>query len=716
MRFTARFLILAITKAKAEFFAKQYKLDVREVEEVAKCDPSPTSAFTSWLCNAYRTDRDMTKIEALTEPLKAFMKMTNNPEFPKDKKDIGKYTPESLLKLTDSPRAYRRNLSQKGIEKLIMEEGVPGAELVWNARGFKMWKVSNPRYAQFLSSNTGWCTAQPGYSTDYCSKGHLYPVYFQNKPLAQGYQSQRDSSVAFLNKEDNPVSLSDPAIALMLESIQHPIMKAFEVKTLNEDRLDRLVDETVEGEITAKKLSLSSKNAQAIYFTTKALANKNDEWWIEGLEALLDYPALLKQLIFNHSVSMVSKIHQQDPNLAEEIVYELQANEFLTSDHMDRWLALGAEVPPEVLDSYIEELINSPKDFGGVKFVSDALNAKVLTFTPRTPRIDITTRRLETLFKGNPKNMDILPAALHIWKEIKHKNAWDIPQLKEQAEYQQRMAAIKTAVMKPIVGTEVTPGPDYEGNAAPGTKGTIIEVKKEGEDYAANVKWEDDSNEELIVSKEMGYYSLSRAAGAREPGWLPVKSHLKVGDHVIPSEHWEKQNIVPDGTIGIVTELTDGGDMAVVEWQDLPADRVERAQMGAFYTRRFKKVIPIETDAQGNKFNADGEQIDDTGRPTNKEPIIPATGPYTELNAGHDPISIGGAMRRILEVDNGCVYLSGGADLIARVLGGDENTEARHRYAEDVSGENSDRTKTSPELSPEGLAKLANALIAELGE
>ena len=51
-RFTARFLVLAITKAKAEFFAKQFGLEVAEVEEVSKCDPTPASSLTGWLSPA----------------------------------------------------------------------------------------------------------------------------------------------------------------------------------------------------------------------------------------------------------------------------------------------------------------------------------------------------------------------------------------------------------------------------------------------------------------------------------------------------------------------------------------------------------------------------------------------------------------------------------------------------------------------------------------
>ena len=718
MKFTARFLILAIPKSKANFLAKQCGITVEEVEKVSESDPSPTSAFTGWLCHIYKTDKDIPLVESLFEPLKNFIKICHNPEFPKEKRDIGRYTPEELLTLTGNPRAYRRNLSQKGIEKLIMEEGVPGAELIWNAKGFKMWKVSNPRYARFLSSNTSWCTAQVSYSEDYCSKGHLYPIYFKNKPLVQGYQSQRSTDIEFLNKEDHQIDLTQPEILFMLQSITHPIMRNFEAKTLNSDKLDELIRKGEDGITTAKQLAFHSQNAQAIASVTKALQKGKEEWWVEGLEFLLDYPALMKRVILNESsVDGAEKLAKLDPVLAKEIAYELQAENYFVAKSIPWLIALGGEVSEETKKEAMENLLENPEKFGNSTFFAKLVNDMVMSynFAEGSAR---TSGKLASLLTLNSGNESLIPAAMHLWREFKHSNAWQCKLVLDQPEYTERMAAIKEAITAPNYGKKVVPGPDFEGDVPNGTQGTITGVVPEENGFTCTVEWDNGVTGEVMIAPKLGYYGLSRSSGSREPIKILVADvPLKVGDTVSPSPDWKRTQIVPMGSYGIVTDVENreaGRETLIqVDWDhELPRWEESRDWDG-FYAHRLVKVMNVEIDADGTMYNEEGKEVDKKG-----EVITPlsldSTGKYTRL-IPDDSVKIGGGWYEVRDGADGTVYLMNAAELIFSVLG-DDDEEAKHLYAESVSGEHSNRGKRSPELSPEGLAKLANALIAVIGE
>ena len=718
MHFTSRFLVLAITKAKADFFANRDGITVEEVEKISQSDPTPSGSFTSWLCNIYKVDKDMALIQSLAEPLKGFIKICNNPEFPKEKKDIGQYTPESLLELTGNPRNFRKNLSQKGLEKLIMDEGVPGAELVWNARGFKMWKVSNPRYARFLSSNTSWCTAQFGYSNDYCSKGFLYPVYFKNKPLAQGYQSESDTSIQFLNKEDHEIELSLPEMQLMLETIDLPVMKNFEVKTLNSNRLDRLLSEQGEQGIeAAKKLSLHSGNQNATFHTAYWLARNKKQWWIEGLETLLDSPARLKRIILETPVETVAKIKEQNPALAKEICYEFTTNQYFEDrSHMGYIMALGGEISKEIVDAYVQELLSSPTDFGEVPEITAGVAERAMRQPDSTMVI---------LLEKNSNNPGLVEAAMYVWREFKHKAEWKCPLVTNQPEYQQRMEEVKAAVKKPVEGMKIVPGPDYTESVPAGTIGTIIAVRSVRDGYDVDVEWETgDIEYDLMTSSKLGFFSLSAAPGTRRQERISVKitnKNIEIGDSVTPSDQWSKTDTVPMGSIGTVTDIETGDSelKLSVDWTGTISDpdlleRYSRRGSG-FFAYRFNKLMDVDIDTEGRMYDQNGDEVDKNGKKV--KPPTQDTEHFAELE-NNQRIRIGGRDCRVRDGVHG-YYLEEGEYLIAEVLnqqGVQYSDTAKHGYAEEVSGEASNTGCRSPELSLEGLTKLANALYAALGE
>ena len=140
--FLSRLLIAELRVDQINAFKKQFQLTDEQIKVCNDADPSPKGTYSRWLCQVYTQTKgkDPVKLKAvqdLTEPLKKYMKLCNNPDFPKDKKDIGQFTPDTLLKLVGNERRYLRNLSPSAIEKLLKSEGLPGAKIIWSGGGFK---------------------------------------------------------------------------------------------------------------------------------------------------------------------------------------------------------------------------------------------------------------------------------------------------------------------------------------------------------------------------------------------------------------------------------------------------------------------------------------------------------------------------------------------------------------------------------------------------
>ncbi len=197
-RFSSFLFNAALSPKKLEALAKKYGMAEEKIQGFVEWDPTPNQAYLDWICREFKGSG---VDESITEVLKKFNNLKNSPTF-EGSKNIFDYTVESLTALfTKKLRHQLKDLSQGEIENKLKTEGLPGAKLVLNNGKWKMWKVTNYRYAMILGTGTRWCTANEGHAKSYCADGPLYPIYKNDVPFAQGYVGS--SSIVLYNTMDN---------------------------------------------------------------------------------------------------------------------------------------------------------------------------------------------------------------------------------------------------------------------------------------------------------------------------------------------------------------------------------------------------------------------------------------------------------------------------------------------------------------------------------
>ncbi len=498
--FIAAFLLFAgLSESKRNFIAKQYKIDPEIVDKISEYDPTPKKGFTAWLVKVFMQEPgdDNSKfhlLSTLTEPLSRFVKLTNSPEFPKDKRDIGTYSAKSLLDLVGDERKYRRNLSDKEIERMIMTTGIPGAELIWDGGGFKMWKVTNSKYARFLSSNTSWCTAQPNYSKSYCTSGTLYPIYYLGKPFAQGHINEEQGALEFLNSEDEPIDILNDTTIAMLKTIDNPIMETLKRKIFSTSYLNRLLDEqeSNEGRIDPKFIELvrSSNSLHAIAMVCRYT------WWEEGWDLLLDHPDL-----FINTVKNVKKgVLDDHPEIAEEVLSTFDEDNLTyrdiatfirlgradrlvdllmkgaISDTFDLFEHLNSETAEELRKALVNKVNNTP--------TKDAALEEVIGRTGDVTCQDAYWKK----FIKKPVDFGVM----RLWRRLDRSAAY-----RTVAEEYRKFPKVLEE------GQTVRPGPDWKG-AETETTGKV--VGRDGNSYT--IKWEDDTESQYVYDKGESSYPI----------------------------------------------------------------------------------------------------------------------------------------------------------------------------------------------------------------
>jgi hypothetical protein len=565
---------VALNESKKNFLCKQYGLTPEQVDLIAEADPTNSvnkNTYTAWLCKVVKDGKSIESLSTLTEPLKKFMRLLNSPEFPADKKDIGRYTPESLLQLVGSDRKYRRNLSQSAIEKMIMNEGVPGAKLIWNSDGFKMWEVTNPEYARFLSSNTSWCTAQVAYSNQYCNKGALYPVYFKGKPLAQGYYTSDMQDITFLDVQDQAVKLSDPIIMGMLQTITNEPMNIFRRKSMTGQFLNRMGGNW-EDVKPAADLCLKFGLARGI----EALCLRFN--WPEGFEFLLDYPRMLYTVLDNRDDDETAKLVNEQPELAEEMLYEASK---VGEKGSLATLAFGLDENSqrEFFDGDIDLFIGK----SGLEVNSKVVEEILLDKIRNTSKHDMSGHYSSLIrqFMNNNK-WGYTQSVFEYWKKFWPADASGLPRieeaLKQHPEYAERMAIIKEIPSRYRVGDIIELGPDYTG----GHTGTAKVVAKSG--GSVTLEFEDGGTGASIGNDpKAGRFWLGRVVTPSEapidfevlkdrPSIRSLRKGTKV---VINPETWRKSDVYnPDEEeMGTIQSIDRYDETVKVLWNDDPEKR-----------------------------------------------------------------------------------------------------------------------------------------------
>jgi hypothetical protein len=531
----------AVTDSKKNFLAKQYKLDPEVVAKIAEYDPTLKGTFVAWLVNVYSKEgENLNLIASLTEPLTRFVKLTNNPNFDSAKKDIGKYTSKQLLDLVGDERKFRRNLSDKEIERLIMKEGIPGAELIWDGGGFKMWKVTNSKYARFLSSNTSWCTAQPNYSKNYCISGTLYPIYYLGKPFAQGHIDGTDGSLEFLDVHDNAINLENEEVVKMLEVINVPIMDALRRRILGSAYLKRAIENSFdEQNLTPEVLKhyqdlvLKSGNLQSIAMVCRY------GWWDEGWDILLDHPDLFVETVKNIKPGVLDN----HPEITEEVL------SYYTPENIDvrdcrQFVDMGRT------DFLVDMLFKGAlKDYSNIgpdywpDYVREAVRAEILKRLGTMP--ELTEDVSNAIARLNEGEVQIA-----YWKKFVNKPKREWSRLTRFEEYNIVNDKFKKFPLTLSVGQTVTIGPDSK-------EATKIGKITEADGVSYKVTWEDGTKGTYTFSKNEDKYEIipNGAIAKKRNIVAPQRDEnglLLVGTRVKAREGWSYGN-QGDGGEGVIT-------------------------------------------------------------------------------------------------------------------------------------------------------------------
>jgi len=593
----------ALNESKKNFLAKQFKIEPDVVEQLSQYDPSPNNAYTGWLCRTFRgttDDVDASSFAKYTEPLKKFMKLMNSPEFPKDKRDIGKYSPEDLLQLVGNERRMRHNLSEKEIERKIMTEGLPGAKLVWDGGGFKMWAVTNAKYARFLSSNTSWCTAQPDYSTRYCKNGALYPIYYLGKPFAQGYEKHQGGETEFLDAKDNAINFLDPIVLQMFDTIASPQMMTFVRAKLNKELADNIASDVKDNEESLAKFRDLIIKSDAIMGVVGYVIS-GAPLWEEGWELLLDYPQLLLRAARELGPTRLIGIKDDYPELAQDIAQELVASDSDDVNISGIVMTLmgdkyGLKLVPGLVDDAIRRGNKLPDT---IIFNSTFLEEAVKIIMQKIKDMTEEGKGEMQDFLHYNKSEELLNDCIFAyWKRFVNR-IWSGMHtiLENYPEYKERNEIVGKLPKNLRVGATVTVGPDYHGPIPKGTVGVISEIDDDNKIKVTSDNKELE-NTEFTYNWGSGIFQLEPVKVKNKEGeWRvldPLPDELRVGQRVIIGPDWKVTTIdVTTDDIATVTsdkEDDEGNQLVYITFDKEP----ERERGGFFYTSDIKRVLPVE--------------------------------------------------------------------------------------------------------------------------
>ena len=549
--FLSRLLIAELRVDQINAFKKQFQLTDEQIKVCNDADPSPKGTYSRWLCQVYTQTKgkDPVKLKAvqdLTEPLKKYMKLCNNPDFPKDKKDIGQFTPDTLLKLVGNERRYLRNLSPSAIEKLLKSEGLPGAKIIWNGGGFKMYYVTNADYAMILGSNTGWCTAaNENYASQYSLKGGLYITYYNGKPFLQGHSAASDTDL--LDVKDQQPDLLDPTMLLWFKTVQHPIMAVF--RRLCDSRFEQFLNHRI------RPAAAKTKNKQAIIDyamesdnlgVVLAIASAGI-WWPEGWELLMDSPNYLKSALEHCGTPIIKKLKKE--SFAKDM-----AQMCIDANMISQALILAPG--EELIDDIVKSIITGK----ATHFNKDGLDKKTIEAIDETGVKAINELKSGISDDGNITTLGP-KSTFAYWKKFINKY-WLGGEhiLSANSEYVKRCNDLKAIkrLLKIEVGKEVVPGPDCKTSFS---KGTVASIN--GEKITVTTK---EGDKQFIQDNDHGIYEL-QAVGTGMKYVLSVepKKSFKKGDVVLPGSNFIGREGI--GDFGTIVQVT-GGTRCKIEWEE----------------------------------------------------------------------------------------------------------------------------------------------------
>lgn len=560
----SKLLIALLKQDEVNSIKKQYGLTKEQILVCNEADPSSKNTYTRWLCKAYRDtegteaekENSVTKLKA---PLTQFMKLVNSPEFPKEKRDIGKYTVEALLAIVGNQRRYLKQLSPTAIEKLIKTEGLPGAKIVWDGNGFRMWYITNFEYAMILGSNTHWCTAS---SRDYAIKyttqgGGLYIIYLNGKPYCQGHFDVGDWE--FLDVNDKCPNLLDSEVQRMFTAIQHPIMAIF--KKICDGKFAGWIDNFSNEELEEKKTQLITyaEDSQNI-LTVGPIVKKI--WWPEGWELLLDSPNFLLKALDGLSSDLKRRL--RDSDLTEEVA------DICMKKGRGEWaLFFGG---PTQIQKYVASVFNGDDATSGNVFRSLSAETKEEIEKEGIRYVSEMTSPISLNTANTLDNLQYLgkKVLLAYWSKFLNRK-WDIYHRLLQAfpEYGDRvnqLARVRRKIEGLSEGDMVEPGPDCPSKFA---KGQIVSI----DGISVVVKLKEGNLQTFVQNDERGIYQLQKV-GNEELKYFPIviidkteETGMKAGMRVIPG----RENNKPGdgyyhGDYGDIIRIVENS--CQVKWED----------------------------------------------------------------------------------------------------------------------------------------------------
>ena len=520
----------ALRQDQTNSLKKQYKLTDEQIEKCNSYDPSPKNTYTGWLCKAYAqttgTDEEREiAVAKLKAPLVQFMKLCNNPEFPGEKKDIGKYTTPELLNLVGNQRRYLKQLSPKAIEKLVKTEGLPGAKVIWNNGGFRMWYVTNSEYAMILGSGTHWCTANTDYSETYVVRGGLYTIYMNGKPFLQGHAwfNGSNGEVAFLNVDDNNPDFLDPDVMRAFEVIQHPIMAIFKRKC--DVYFKNLVESMSVSEFKEKKNEIINyaQNSNTVSLIGPIVRRM---WWEDGWEMLIDSPTFLIEALENLSEELKAKLRKTP--LASDIASICLAN---------KETRLAIELGDDTfLKEYVKKAFQlkvSPISSGDF---SVEQRAKIAEEGVR--QVNELTSPLSASDTLSDLNYFGLETVLAYWKKFINRK-WDNfdRYLKNKSEEYVKRIELLQPILKSLKnlkkGDTVSPGPDcpseFKSGIVTNIGGITIEIKDKEGKLSTFIQDNDRGVYQLMLLESTVYSPMVDYPSTLEIGQIVVNGY--VGGH-----------------------------------------------------------------------------------------------------------------------------------------------------------------------------------------
>lgn len=595
IRLLSKLFLAALNESKRNFLAKQFKLTPEEVDSVSKNDPSPNNAYTAWLCKIYKDSgaESPSQLSRYTEPLKKFMKLMNSPDFPKEKRDIGKYTASDLMDLVGSERRMRLNLSEREIERQIMNEGLPGAKLVWKGGGFQMWAVTNAKYARLLSSNTSWCTTQSNYSIRYTASGTLYPIYYLGKPFIQGYIEHKGTEIEFLDVRDSRVDFKNPIVLQMFDTIKMPQLVAFCKYKLGKDEVyNMLAGENVNEEILEKLRDLLL-DTDSISGIQGYLISDSGELWEEGYEILLDYPQILLRTIKSVPYDTLISLKENYPELAHDIALEIST---AGNDKNIPGIVMTLMGDAHGL-SLIPGLVASCMEQGNAlsETVTENpifLNKIVEVVTKKIENMEEPSDNVAEFLEYNRRLEPLRPSILQYWKKFVGRKWGELDDvLAGVPEYQERVELVRSFPKNLRVGVRVTLGPDYQGDLPADSIGKVIEASSP----KVIVQFEGGKLGDFFYDWDSGKFQLMPYVDKTEK-WVvidPLPERLEIGQRVIPGPDWMEEDRT--GDIGTVERTSNGEDGQLVY---IRFDRTPDTVSGGFYYTPGDRVrvVPVELE------------------------------------------------------------------------------------------------------------------------